>query len=97
MLGNAVELVEEIKQIIQSINTTKMYADLEIRGIKFDVEYDHQPEEPPVMYYPDGSGDPGHPETLDILEIKHGKTDFTDFFADEMDEIKDLLWKHIHE
>jgi hypothetical protein len=74
-----------------------MNAELEIRGIQFDVEYEHEEEEAIVMMYPDGSGHPGHPERLEILAIDYFRQDFTDFFADEMDEIKDLLWKHISE
>ncbi|MFT7158484.1 MAG: hypothetical protein ACI8Q1_003516 [Parvicella sp.] len=74
-----------------------MNAELEIRGIQFDVEYEHEEEEAIVMMYPDGSGHPGHPERLEIFEILFNGYSFYDFFADEMDEIKDLLWKHINE
>jgi hypothetical protein len=74
-----------------------MYAELEIRFIKFDVEYEYEPEEEVVMFYPDGSGHGGHPLTFEILKIGHGGEDFTDFFADEMDEIKTLLWAHIND
>jgi hypothetical protein len=78
-----------------------MEAILEIRGLDFDLEYEYTPEEPPVMFTVEGHGNPGEPETLEILEIHlEGTTiSFTDFFIElnEMDEIKDLLWKHINE
>ena len=41
------------------------------KGIDFDVEYDYQPYEKQVLYYPDGSGYPGCPEMVEqINEFK---------------------------
>lgn len=64
-------------------------------GIEFDVDYDYQPEEKMVRYYPDGSGYPGCPEELTINEISHKGTDFTDFFIafDLMDGFEEAMWK----
>ena len=38
---------------------------IEINGLKFEVEFDYQPEEAMVMYYSDGSGYPGCPAEIE--------------------------------
>ena len=49
---------------------------LEFKGVDIEVEYDYQPEERMVMYYPDGSGYPGCAESFDITKVSlvHGST-----------------------
>ena len=39
----------------------------EIEEAIITVEFDYEPEEPMVMYYPDGSGDPGSPASVDNI------------------------------
>jgi len=73
-------------------STTIKYA-----GIDFDVEYYHQPFEPMVMYYSDGSGYPGCPEQVKIEEITHQGTDFTELLEDKFEEIEELILENIHE
>jgi len=48
---------------------------IDFKGVELRVEYDYQPEEKAVMYYSDGSGYPGCPESVDITAIHliHGK------------------------
>ena len=35
-----------------------MNAKIDLEGLEYEVEFDYQPEEPMVMYFKDGSGDP---------------------------------------
>lgn len=39
------------------------------------VEYDYIPEEPMVMYYPDGSGHPGSAAEVQVLKAYAGEVD----------------------
>ena len=65
---------------------------VKFKGVDFDIEYDYQPEEPMVMYYPDGSGYPGCAESVDVINsITHQGTDFTEFLEDFDEEIKQLI------
>ena len=51
---------------------------IEIDGISFDVEYWYEPAERMVMYYPDGSGYPGSPASVDIVKILYKGVDIKD-------------------
>ncbi len=46
-----------------------MEFETEIEEASVTVEFDYQPEEPGVMYYPDGSGDPGYPASVDNISV----------------------------
>ena len=48
------------------------------------VEFSYKSPEPPVMYYPDGSGYPGAPAKIDIISV-----------YDELgrDIVKELSWQ----
>jgi len=37
--------------------------------VKALIEYDYEPEEPMVMYYPDGSGYPGSPAMVEVTSV----------------------------
>jgi hypothetical protein len=64
------------------------------RDIEFIVEFEHTAEEKQVMYYSDGSGYPGSPETLNIYSIYFRETDFTTLFDTKMEnQIKDLIYE----
>ena len=69
------------------------------RGIDFVVDFDYQPEERAVMYYPDGSGYPGYPPAIEINTIYHGDTDFTEYFfmyeGGDARDIEDLIWESL--
>jgi len=68
-----------------------MTATIEYKGIKFEVEFDHQPYEAEVRYYSDGSGYPGCPESVDVSDITHNETSFMEFLEDDMDDIEILV------
>lgn len=61
------------------------------KGVDFEVEYDYQPEEAAVMYYPDGSGYPGCPEAAELSTISHMGVDFSEVFEDDFEEIELLI------
>lgn len=42
---------------------------LEVEGIILVVYYDYEDEEREIMYYPDGSGHPGSPASVEIESI----------------------------
>ena len=70
---------------------------INFKGIDFEVEFDYQPYEAMVMYYPDGSGHPGCPEQAEISEINHKETDFMEFLEDNINEIEQLVLDKMHE
>jgi len=74
-----------------------MTATIEYKGIKFEVEFDYQPYEPMVMYYSDGSGYPGCPESVDVTDITHNETSFMEFLEDDMDDIELLVMETMAE
>ena len=67
------------------------------KEVEFEVEYDYQPMEPMVMYYKDGSGYPGCPETIEIGEIKHKGTCFFELLEEHFVEIEELILDKMHE
>jgi hypothetical protein len=70
---------------------------LNIKGVDFEVTFDYAPEEKTVMYYADGSGYPGSPESIDNIHIEHKGTDFDDFFGDNMEMVEVLIWQSFEE
>lgn len=76
--------------------------DLEIyyKGVDINVVGNYTPEEPMVMYYPDGSGHPGSPAEFEIEEIYYGDVDVFDIydgFKGAMDEIQELCITKVEE
>lgn len=52
------------------------------------VDYEYDPGEPMVMYYPDGSGNPGTAPSVEIYDIFAGETSIYNVFDDRL--ISDL-------
>ena len=67
------------------------------KEVEFEVEYDYQPAEAMVMYYKDGSGYPGCPETIEISEITHKETSFFELLEDQFEDIEILILEKMHE
>ena len=68
---------------------------IEVEGVKFDVEFDYQPEEAQVRYYSDGSGYPGCAEEVSIYSIKHKGEDISDLF-DSFERFESAVLDSIH-
>ena len=58
------------------------------RGVKFEVEYDYQPEEKQVRYDSNMEGYPGCPASIEINGINCGEVDFTEFFTQYGEPVK---------
>ena len=70
--------------------------ELNIGGVDITVSGYYSPEEPMVMYYPDGSGHPGYPSTFEIDSIQVNGTDITELVSDDIyDEIKEKALDNI--
>ena len=70
--------------------------ELNIGGVDITVSGYYSPEEPMVMYYPDGSGHPGYPSTFEIDSIQVNGTDITELVSDDIyDEIKEKVLDNI--
>lgn len=73
-----------------------MKTTITIKSVEFDVEFDYQPEEKAVTYYPDGSGYPGCAESIDgINSIKCGDVEFLEFFEDDLKVIEEKIWESL--
>ena len=92
-------------------NKVKMEFETEIEKAQVMVEFDFQPEEPVVMYYKDGSGDPGCPASIDNVGV-YWKTrkfnsnthkwedveiDVTDLMEELGHDIEQLCWDYLNE
>jgi hypothetical protein len=57
-------------------------------SIDVEIEYVYHPGEPMVMYYPDGSGYPGYPADVELLDVH-----VTSWHVDEVRQRSDhWLW-----
>lgn len=74
-----------------------MEGTIKFKGVEFDVEYDFEPEEAQVNYYPDGSGYPGCAACCSINEIKHKGDCFLEILDSNLDEIEEALLTQIME
>ena len=74
-----------------------MKATVIYNDVEFDVEFDYQPYEKPIYYYPDGSGYPGCEQSMDICFIGHEGRDLTEYFSDCIDEFKTLVYENMEE
>lgn len=60
------------------------------------VDYDYQPEEPMVRYYPDGSGYPGAAEEVTVTSVKFGNVELISELSDEqIEEIEEQILENI--
>lgn len=75
-----------------------MEIEIEYRGVKLMVEGTYVPEEPMVMYYPDGSGYPGSSEDYEIEVVLVGDVDIYDIFTNlQLDDIRDLVLEKMYD
>lgn len=61
------------------------------RGVDLEVTYDWEPEDPMVMYYGDGSGNPGRGEQFLITDVTHKGESVYELLAKNLDDIELLL------
>lgn len=64
----------------------KMAVEVIYHGIILTVEGEYIPAQKEVLYFRDGSGQPGEPADFDIHSIKYNGLDMTDFFDDTIYE-----------
>ena len=83
----------------------------EIEEAEVTISFDYQPEEAMVMYYADGSGDPGCPASVDNIEVcwktqefnsttrkqEDVKVDVTAFLEALGHDLEELCWNHLDE
>lgn len=71
--------------------------EIEIHGVKVNVNYYYSKGEPMVMYYSDGSGHPGEPPSAEINWVRAGDVDIYELLsADMLDYIEQKIIE-IHE
>ena len=66
------------------------------KGVEMLVEFDYQPPEPMVMYYPDGSGYPGCDAHINITNIEIEDQDaweLIEAILNGIEEIEELIWE----
>jgi hypothetical protein len=77
----------------------------EIEEAVITVEFDYQPEEQMVMYYPDGSGDPGSPASVDnisaywktqIHKQEDVKIDITNLLEQLGHDVEEMCWDYLN-
>lgn len=82
-----------------------MQFETEIEEAIITVEFDYQPEEPVVMYYPDGSGDPGCPASVDNISVywktqihkkEDIKIDITDLLEQLGYDVEEMCWDYLN-
>jgi len=82
-----------------------MQFETEIEEAIITVEFDYQPEEPMVMYYPDGSGDPGCPASVDNISVywktqihkkEDIKIDITDLLEQLGHDVEEMCWDYLN-
>ena len=80
-----------------------------IEEAEVTISFDYQPEEAMVMYYPDGSGDPGCAASVDNIGVywktkKFNSTtrkqedveiDITDLLEELGHDTEELCWNHL--
>ena len=65
------------------------------KGVDFDIEFDYQPEEAQVNYYPDGSGYPGCAAQCELYEIKHKGICFLEILEDDLEDIENTILEQL--
>jgi len=68
-----------------------MEATIDFKGIELDITFDYQPAEAAVNYYSDGSGYPGCPAEVTILDVSHKGECFSELLLDYIDELEELI------
>ena len=76
-----------------------------IEEAEITVEFDYQPEEPVVMYYPDGSGHPGSPASVDNISVywktqihkkQDVKIDITNLLEQLGHDVEEMCWDYLN-
>tara|TARA_R110000796_G_scaffold57012_1_gene131835 strand:+ start:193 stop:417 length:225 start_codon:yes stop_codon:yes gene_type:complete len=67
----------------------------EIEEAEVTISFDYQPEEPVVMYYPDGSGNPGYPASVDNISVYWKELDITELLKLLGHDVEKLCWNHL--
>ena len=66
--------------------------EIEVHGVKVNVDYYYDKGEPMVMYYSDMSGHPGEPPSAEIQAVYAGDVDIYELLsADMLDYIEQKL------
>ena len=70
--------------------------EVKVRDINLNVEYYYDPGERMVMYYPDGSGHPGSPPSVEIQAVYAGDVDIYELLAEDLLEYieEQLIYLH---
>jgi len=68
-----------------------------IANLEVEVSFTHHPEEPIVRYYPDGTGHPGSPESVEDIcittKINGVDVDITDVLKSLEFDIEEIAWE----
>jgi hypothetical protein len=86
---------EILKEKCKHLHDTRHLQTIIIDDIELSVSYKYIPEEPMVMYYPDGSGHPGSAAELVEVTVYYKGVDVTDIYEDRMDEVESQIWNLI--
>ena len=66
-------------------------------GLEFDVHYEFYEGDATVYYYPDGSGYPGIPDTVEIHEVFVGHAEMSEMIDSCCPQLWDQMEEHILE
>jgi hypothetical protein len=70
-------------------------AEITYKDVELTVEFEYCPAEPVVMYFKDGSGDPGCDACCEIQEIFEGGVDVWEKYKDKLEFIEDEIFEQI--
>jgi len=82
-----------------------MEFETEIEEALITVEFDYEPEEQMVMYYPDGSGHPGSPANVSNISVywetqihkkEDIKIDITDLLEQLGYDVEEMCWNYLN-
>ncbi len=82
-----------------------MQFETEIEEAVITVEFDYEPEEQTVMYYPDGSGYPGSPANVSNISVywetqihkkEDIKIDITDLLEQLGYDVEEMCWNYLN-
>ena len=76
-----------------------------IEEAEVTISFDYQPEEQMVMYYPDGSGHPGCPASVDNISVywktqihkkQDVKIDITNLLEQLGHDVEEMCWDYLN-
>jgi len=70
--------------------------EIKMHDIKLSVDYNYNPGEGTVMYYADGSGHPGEPQSAEIQAVYAGDVDIYELLTEDISEYieEQLIYLH---